>query len=80
MRIIRNFLYLYVLIVFQVSLNFDPVKEILKICQYLISYLYFIEESDYSEESASDSSLFWEEISACVAVHMRYGMDVCDYV
>ena len=26
------------------------------------------------------SSLFWEEISACATVHMRYVMDVCDRV
>ena len=25
-------------------------------------------------------SLFWEEISAYVAVHMRYVMDACDRV
>ena len=25
-------------------------------------------------------SLFWEEISACVAVHMCYVMDACDHV
>ena len=26
------------------------------------------------------TSLFWEEISACAAVHTRYVMDVCDHV
>ena len=26
------------------------------------------------------SSLFWEKISACVAVHTRYVMDACDRV
>ena len=25
-------------------------------------------------------SLFWEKISACAAVHMRYVMDACDHV
>ena len=42
------------MIVFQVSSNFDPVKEILKIrC-----HLYFNEEGDYSEESASENEVF----------------------
>ena len=38
------------MIVLQVSLNLDPVKEILKITA--MSHLYFNEESDYSEETA----------------------------
>ena len=51
MRIIRkNFL--YATIVFQVSLNFDPVKEILRID------LYFNKEVDYSEENASRNKEF----------------------
>ena len=40
------------MIVFQVSLNFDPVKEILS---NAMSDLYFNEEGDYSRENASDS-------------------------
>ena len=41
-----------VMIVFQVSLNFDSVKEILK---KAMPYLYFNEESDYSEENTSEN-------------------------
>ena len=41
-----------IMIVFQVSLNFDSVKEILK---KAMSYLYFNEESDYSEENTSEN-------------------------
>ena len=41
-----------VMIVFQVSLNFNSVKEILK---KAMSYLYFNEESDYSEENTSEN-------------------------
>ena len=40
------------MIVFQVSLNFDPVKEILS---NAMSDLYFNEEGDYSRENASDN-------------------------
>ena len=42
------------MIVFQVSLNFDPVKEILKV----MSDLYFNEESDYSGEDTCDNKVF----------------------
>ena len=40
------------MIVFQVSWNFDSVKEILKIDVYI----YFNEESDYSEENTHASA------------------------
>ena len=50
LRIIRNLLLSKCMIVLQVSLNLDPVKEILKITT--MSHLYFNEESDYSEENA----------------------------
>ena len=42
------------MIVFQVSLNFDPVKEIIK----SMSYLYFNKESDYSEGNTCDNEVF----------------------
>ena len=44
------------MIVFQVSLNFDPAKEILRID------LYFNKEVDYSEENASDNKGFCSTI------------------
>ena len=44
------------MIVFQVSLNFDPAKEILRID------LYFNKEVDYSEENASDNKDFCSTI------------------
>ena len=44
------------MIVFQVSLNFGPAKEILKIDEY------FNKESDYSEENASDNGDFHSTI------------------
>ena len=43
---------MYVKIVFQVSLKFDPAK---KNTENTMSNLYFNEESDYSEENTSDS-------------------------
>ena len=42
------------MIVFQVSLNLDPVKKILK---YNVRFI-FNEESGYSEESTSDNDEF----------------------
>ena len=42
------------MIVFQVSLDFDPVKEILK----TMSNLYFNEESDYSEKNTCHNKVF----------------------
>ena len=45
------------MIVFQVSLNFNPEKEILKI-RSTMSDLYFNKESDYSEENVSANEDF----------------------
>ena len=54
------------MVVFQVSLNFDPVLEILKIwCKIYIKYdvrFIFNEESDYSEENTSDNEDFYSTI------------------
>ena len=41
------------MIVFQVSLNFDPVKD-----ENTMSHLYFNEESDYSEGNTCDNEVF----------------------
>ena len=41
------------MIVFHVSLNFNPVKKMLK-----IPHLYFNEQSDYSEENTCDNEVF----------------------
>ena len=45
------------MIVFQVALNFDPVKKKKK-KENMISHLYFNEESNYSEENTYDNEVF----------------------
>ena len=45
------------MIVFQVSLNFDRVKEILKIRWYDVRFIFY-EESGYSEQITSDNEDF----------------------
>ena len=46
------------MIVFQVALNFDPVKKKKKKKENMMSHLYFNEESNYSEENTYDNEVF----------------------
>ena len=54
--------FFYVMIVFQVSLSFDPFKKTEKNTEIMISDLYFSEESNYSEEHTSGNENFCSTI------------------
>lgn len=57
------------------SLNFCNLK--MKLPSFKVTPMLFLLQED---SSIVESSLFWEEISECAAVHTPYVMDMCDSV